>query len=298
MALSLGIEYSVQQQKTCVMEGQRIVETMLFTTTPALLSYIEDTCARYPEPIVALSMSPALLADRSLAMASEEVLYQEITAYMRQSQRETEAIDAKLEALNLTSYRVPTIQQLTSIPRYRKLNRDKMGSSSVLGSVATLLYRMRRQDAAWSEMHFLYLDIKKAARSIVVVQNGTIVDGITRPMYEALYNDDGDREVRQLVEAAFWEGLTQDMAALMALHHCEDVVLLVQRQPEELYRLREIVIERLGDIYPCYLYPSRDTEPEGFEAAIGTCVIAEGLYGAEEAAEVVTRLQLGPLPRL
>jgi hypothetical protein len=298
MALSLGIEYSVQQQKMCLMESQHIVETKLFTATDALLSYIEDICARYPEPVVALSISPAPLSDNSLAMASEDALYQEITAYMRQSLSETQAIDAKLDALNLTSYRIPSVKQVTSIPRYRKLNRDKMGSSSVLSAVATLLYRMRRQDAAWSEMRFLYLDIEKAARSIIVVQDGTIVDGMTRPMYEALYNDDGDREIRHLVEAAFWEGLTQDMATLMALHHCEDVVLLVQRQPEELYRLREVVIERFGGIYPCYLFPTQEGEPEGFEAVIGASVIAEGLYEAGGAAEVVTRLQLGPLPRL
>lgn len=295
MALCLGIEYSERQQQTCLLEHGKIIELQQFTETAAMLAYVENVCASYPEPVVALAVAPMPLALYNWSVA-EDVLSPEVDLHARdeQAHSDIQAIAATLEALNLTSYRVPTIKQIMSVPRYRKLNRDTMGTASVLCAVVTLLHRMRLQEAVWSEMRFLYLDIRETAHSIIVVQDGVIVDGLTRPMYEALYQSEEDNATRQVVEAAFWEGLTQDMAALLALHHCEEVVLLAGPH-EGLYKLRDTVIERLGDTYPCYLYPTQETEPVGYETVIGAATIAEGLFSTGEAAEVVAHLQLEPL---
>lgn len=298
MVLCLGIEYNELQQQTCLMEHGKIIELRQFTATSTMLAYVEDVCASYPEPVVALAVAPMPLALHSWSMAEEDVLSLESSLYTRdgQARSDVRAIAMALEALNLTSYRIPTIKQMTSIPRYRKLNRDTMGTASVLCAVVTLLHRMRLQEAVWSEMRFLYVDIQETARSIIVVQDGVIVDGMTRPMHEALYQNEEGNAARQVVEAAFWEGLTQDMAALIALHHCEDAVLLAGPH-EGLRKLRDTVIERLGDIYPCYLFPIQETEPLGYETVIGAATIAEGLLSSGEAAEVVAHLQLMQVER-
>lgn len=285
MALSLGIEYGASVWYTSLMEDLTLQETQLFLSANTLLAYVENICACYPEPVV--TMATRTRSDRALA---------DVNAV-----DETEDVQAVIEAIktmSLTSYRIPEISQLASIPRYRKLNRAHMGSSSMLCSVATLLYRMRLQEAAWPEMRLFFLSLSETARSIAVIQDGFVVDGIARVQHEALHHDEADDEVRQLVEAAFWEGLTQDLAGLMAVHHCEDIVLLTQNEPAGMRRLHSEVIDHLGDLYPCYLFPTHTGEPDGFEAALGAAIIGEGLHGGGVTAEVVERLHLTHLLHL
>ncbi len=285
MALSLGIEYASSVWYSSLIEHLTLIETKIFSSANALLAYVEGICACYPEPVV--TMAAQIWSD----CASADV----------NALDETEEVRAVIEAIktmSLTSYRIPEISQLASIPRYRKLNRARMGSSSMLCSVATLLYRMRLQEAVWPEMRFFFLALSQTTRSIAVIQDGFVVDGIARVQHEALYHDEADSDVRQLVEAAFWEGLTQDLAGLMAVHHCEDIVLLTQNEPAGMRRLHSEVIDHLGDLYPCYLFPAQRDEPEGFEAALGAAIIGEGLHSSGVAAEVVKRLHLAHLLHL
>jgi predicted butyrate kinase (DUF1464 family) len=198
-----------------------------------------------------------------------------------------------INAINGKSYSLPSVSNLTSVPHYRKLNRANMGSSDKLCSVAALLYRMRQQDASWSEMHFLYLEVGDDSRSVVVVSDGCIVDGLAHSS-PVVHNEDdaGETLEEDVIEQAFWEGLSEDLAGLMAVHHFEDVVLVDRRSSDEARR-GDGVIERLGDLYQFYLFPHAESEPEGFEAAIGAAIIADGLYHRGLASEVVQHLQLG-----
>ncbi len=285
MALSLGIEYASSVWYTSLIEHLTLIETKLFPSAKALLAYVEGICACYPEPVVTMAAqtwSDCAPADVNAVDETEEV----------------QAVIKAIKTMSLTSYRIPEISQLASIPRYRKLNRAHMGSSSMLCSVATLLYRMRLQEAVWPEMHFFFLSLSETARNIAVIQDGFVVDGIARVQHEALYHDEADGDVRQMVEAAFWEGLTQDLAGLMAVHHCEDIVLLTQNEPAGMHRLHGEVIDHLGDLYPCYLFPAHRDESEGFEATLGAAIVGEGLHSSGVAAEVVERLHLTHLLHL
>ena len=122
-----------------------------------------------------------------------------------------------------------------------------------------------------------------------MIKDGRIVDGMTVSI-EAV--EDGEEEDEQEREQAFWEGLSEDVAGLMAVHHFEDIVVIDRRSTTQDKLDKSTVVDRLGDSYQLYLYPQRESEPEGFETAIGASLIAEGLFRPSLASEVVERLQI------
>src|SRR5947209_5477078 len=145
-------------------------------------------------------------------------------------------------------------------------------------------------------MSIIYLEVDDNARSIVVVKDGQVVDGLSKNMpLELLDQGDGEQaDDVQMIEDAFWEGLTQDLAGLMAIHHFEDIVVMDRRVSSESMpgSRKDDVIERLNDTYQFYHFPHGESEPDGFEPAIGAAIIAEGLYGPGLATEIVNRLQI------
>src|SRR2546422_7197560 len=152
---------------------------------------------------------------------------------------------------------------------------------------------MKRKKAICQEMLFFYVDVGKTWGSFVVREDGRIEKGIgetagTQPdvgLEDYLQAEEISANFREaLINQAYWEGLTQDLAGLMAIHHLEDVVVTGTR--------KQAVIERMTDRYQFYEFPHGEYEQEGFESAIGAALIAEGLYHPGLAAEVIERLQL------
>jgi predicted butyrate kinase (DUF1464 family) len=152
-----------------------------------------------------------------------------------------------------------------------------LGTGNSVCAVAALLSQLRAREAAWSEMNFLCLEVNANCRSILVVEDGQIVNGgssMTR----------SEQRFQEAYEQAYWEGLTQDLAGFMAIHHFDDIVVTGQR--------KDAFIERFADRYHVYLFPYGQPDAEGFEAASGAAAIAEGLYGEHTCAEIVERLQI------
>jgi predicted butyrate kinase (DUF1464 family) len=161
-------------------------------------------------------------------------------------------------------------------------------------------------------MRFLCVKVDQDTKSILVVEDGRIVNGIGDipggmrallhgvPGYVdgSFLNADDGREfneqelehrggatyVLRASEQAFWEGLTQELAGLMAIHHLEDVVVTGEN--------KAALIERFADSYQVYLFPYSELDVEGYESALGAAVIAEGLYSPGLTSEVVVRLQV------
>jgi len=292
MALSIGIDYNRGHGKTCLMENGQVTELHSFMDAAALLAYLEHTCALYPEPVVALASA----SDESLPSLQED----------------TNSFLIAIDSINLKNHRIPAVEHLPTIPTHRKLKQAALGTPAKLCTVAALLHHMREQEALWSEMNFLYLEVGENARTIIVAEGGRIVNGIggrvcagmdnresqkqcylngsskDTPPYagEHIENALCNREPTQALELAFWERLTQDLAGLMAIHHFEDIVVAGQSS------LKNAVIDRFGDTYQFYLYPQSEPHQEGFETAIGAALIAEGLYYPGLAGEVVERLQI------
>ncbi len=281
MAMSIGIDYKAGMWKTCFTENGQTIELCTFANSDAILAYIESICAFYPEPIIALSST------LETTLCSLQSLEQEVL-FSTPDVADLHAFLTAIGSLNAKNFHLPALKNLKSVPRYRKRKRKDMGDADKLCSIATLLYRMRQQEAEWSEMRFLYLEVGEDDRSIVVIKDGRIVDGMTVHM-EADVDDDEDEQER---EQAFWEGLSEDVAGLMAIHHFEDIVVIDRRSTLQEKLDKSTVVDRLGDTYQFYLYPHGESEPEGFETAIGASLVAEGLFRPSLASEVVERLQI------
>ena len=281
MAMSIGIDYKAGKWKTCFTENGHVIELCTFGDSDAILDYIENICSLYPEPIIALSstLETTLCSLQALAVKQEEEVS---TPDMADVQK----FLITISSFSTKNFHLPALKNLKSIPRYRKRKRKDLGDADKLCSVATLLYRMREQEAAWSEMRFLYLEVGEDDRSIVVIKDGRIVDGLT---VSVEMDEDGDEEER---EQAYWEGLAEDVAGLMAIHHFEDIVVIDRRSSLQDKLDKSTVVDRLGDTYQLYLFPHDESEPEGFETAVGAALVAEGLFRPGPAAEVVERLQI------
>ncbi len=293
MALSMGLDESKGRWKTCLTENGQTVELCSFVDAKAVLAYLGSTCAFYPEPTIALSSGFGTPLTSLYAFTE-----QHFDVWSRDS--DVSAFLIALGSMNLNSYSLPSVQYLPTIPHYRKLSRHDLGTTGKLCAVAALLYRMREREADWSEMQFLYAEVGRTAKSILVVENGQIVNGIgesagsmTYPgsvfidsQPEPFYRDNGLEGAgdESNAELALWEGLAQDLGGLMAIHHCEDIVVTGVN--------KNAAIEKLTDIYQCYQFPYSHADQEGYEAALGAAIIAEGLYRPGIAAEVVEHLQI------
>ncbi|HCI78784.1 MAG TPA: hypothetical protein DHW02_03755 [Ktedonobacter sp.] len=284
MAMSVGIDYTRNSWKLCLLENGQVVELQQFSHADEVIAYLEDMCVLYPEPIIALSSS------LETTLCSLSSLLDEDEGMLNGMQQFIEGI----RFLNSKAYHIPSVKYLNSIPRYRKRKRKAMGGASDVSSVATLLHRMRQQEAIWPEMRFLLLEIGEAERNILVVKDGRIVDGIAtdeRAKEEGLDEDEEELSEEEQ-EQAFWEDLSEEVAGLMATHHFEDIVVVDAHGSEEGQHRRDEAINRLGDMYQFYHYPRESSEPVGFESAIGAALIGEGLYRPGMAAEVVERLEV------
>lgn len=292
MVLNLGVDCSVDDWKTCLMEHGHLLQLSSFTDALAMLAYVQHICAHYPEPTIALS-SDLNTYFAALSALTEQQFY-EMTLY-RSNQSwgdKLKELFIAIGAINLRSYCIPAVAYIDSIPAYRKLNRADMGTAGNLCATTTILSRMREREAAWSEMRFLYLEVGYMTKSIVVVEDGYIINGIgtQEHMYRGNWFDEPESDA--LVEEAFWEGLTQDLAGLMAIHHFEDIVVREQSAAEEDIRRKDAVIERLDEHYQLYTFPGYESEKAGYDIAIGAALIAEGLAYGGPAADVVERLRL------
>ena len=295
MALNIGVDCSADGRKTCLMDHGRLLKFNSFTNAPAMLAYVQHICALYPEPTIAIA-SDLNTCFAALHTLTEQQFYE--MTLNRENQPWGDSLKKLLIALgslNLRSYSIPAVAYLDSIPAYRKLNRADMGTAGNLCAIATILARMREREAAWSEMRFLYLEVGHATKSIVVVEDGNIINGIGTQeyIYRGNWLDMRENNANDaLVEEAFWEGLTQDLAGLMAIHHFEDIVVREQSASEEDVRRKDAVIERLGEYYQLYTFPGYEFAEEGYDVAFGAALIAEGLAYDGLTAEVVERLRL------
>ncbi len=292
MVVSLGIEYDGRVYRTCLLEQGVPREMFSFPDAQAMLQYMRQAGGIYPELAVTLSARcdlPCGKRETHDDKRMQSLFHAE--RYERDTQLEAlNAVCATIQAEHKKGYVLPLVRHLPTIPLYRTLYRQMMGFSSTVSAVVTLLYRMRVQEASWTEMRFMYLDLDMAARKIVVLQDGSIIDGITRDLSPLLFQETADKEEQKLVQQAFWEELEQDFASLLALHHNEDIVLKISNLQGKEQQLKDAVIERLGENYQYYIAPGE--ENEGFESAFGAALVGEGFASSGIAAEVVLQLHL------
>lgn len=265
--LSIGVDEAGNGWRTCLLEDGRSVELRAFVESAAVLAYLEQTCATYPESIMMVALDE-----------------------MHSTRESHEDFCIAIETVNRNTWCLPPVHTLGTIPAHRHVP-GREGSGHMLAGAAALLYRLRQRESTWDEMRFLLLEVDGWRFSVVVIENGRVVNclGILPLHTGLLAGEQGDDQ--QLAEAdasvreeAFWEQLTQGLSGLLAVHHLEDIVILGA--------CREEVIARFEDMYAFYDFPREEQEPEGYEAAYGAALLAASLTMPGIAAEVAARLQL------
>jgi Protein of unknown function (DUF1464) len=274
--VSIGIDYSGGDWKLCLLEDGEPSECLRFSEQEQAFRWLSHTSALYPEPTIGLS---SLL---DCAFCPLSALAGHLVASSGSTEHALPDFLISLSTLSRKGYGLPSLKYVASIPAYRRLLHTTMGTPDTLCSVATLLYRMRQSQASWAEMRFLCLEVGPWYTTINVVQDGRLVDSmVSRRDIRGSF----DLAVRR---EAFWEGLLSDLGGLMAVHHFEDIVISQKNDSAEASVCKEQIIERLGDLYQCYLYPQ--SEHPGFEACIGAALLVAGLSSSSSSAELTSRL--------
>ncbi|HEU0003674.1 MAG TPA: DUF1464 family protein [Ktedonobacteraceae bacterium] len=263
-----------------MMEQGQFVEQHAFEDAKKTLSYLEQTCARYPELTLAISLAcetPFLALSDSTARQWESLL-----AFPFNDWTIAEASEflIAIKRINLHSYLVPSPRYLPAIPLHRKVARLSPGSSNDVCVVAALLSRLREREATWPEMQLFCVQVNGQFKSIQALEDGCIVNSMAK---EIVSHADGAL-MQEAYERALWEGLTQDIAGLMAVHHVEDIVALGDYQ--------DAFIDHFAESHSVYLFPSGEADIPGFEYALGAAVLAEGLFLPGKASEIVERLNI------
>lgn len=280
MALSIGVVRQGNTWKTCMTEQGKLVEQHTFENAMKTLAYLTQTCAQYPELTLAVSLAcetPFLSLSDSTALQWEALLTFPFNDWTTSEARE---FLIAIKEINLHSYLIPSMRYLPGIPLYRKLSSWSLGSSNDICVVAALLYRLREREATWSEMQLFCVQVNRQFKSIQALEDGCIVNS----MAVEVISNAVDTIMQVEYERALWEGLTQDIAGLMAIHHIEDIVALGDYQ--------EAFIDHFAENYQVYLFPSIEADAPGFECAQGAAVLAEGLFLAGKAHEIVERLSI------
>lgn len=299
MTQSLGIDYTSGQWRICRVEQGQAAELHVFGNTDEMLATLRQLCAQYPEPTIVVSLDVAT-PFVALSTLNDEQLERLVQRYHPTlAFIEVKAALQALRALSLSSYCAPSVEYLPTVPLHRYLMRSALGSAREVCAVVALLHFMRGQQAAWEEMNFFCVDAGENGTCVLVIVNGQVVNGIDTlqgsslsAAYAYLAGVEGTTEGEQsqsatlqpALDEAFWEGLTQELSGLLAIHHMEDIVVLGQRGDR--------LIERLADTYQIYLFPHAHTEREGYESALGAALLAEGLAQESDSAVVVAHLQL------
>jgi predicted butyrate kinase (DUF1464 family) len=290
MTISIGIDYTPGQWRVCSIESGRQAEFQLCTTARQMQTLVSQVCALYPEPTIVVSCQVATAFHGLATLTEAQIDHLAMHVWPASTCAEVKEVLQAVRSLSLRSYCAPSVEYLPTLPAYRRLLRPALGSASEVCAVVALLQHMREQEASWPEMNFFYINAGEGGTCVLVIQEGQIVNGIgqvqgsQRPAARASLEVPGSTEAEQAEAQAYQEGLRQDLTGLLALHQVEDVVVLGARSPA--------LIEQLADVYQLYLFPHREPESTGNEAALGAALLAEGLEQEGSAAQVVKRLQI------
>jgi len=196
---------------------------------------------------------------------------------------------------------LPGVRQLPTVPLQRKLGRADLGSAEGLCAAVWALHCLSRTEGAATAERLLLVLRGPGGRTLLVVQDGQIVDGVgeTQP---GLHPAEGSgpprgdrarfraRDPRTLREAesrlpgcarlAQSEALCKETLGLAATYRLRDVVLIGSHPPE--------VASTLASRLTQHSLPEVAT---GYEAALGGALIAAGLTGGSSSA-LVDRLAI------
>ena len=298
---SLGVDYGTGSWKTALLSKDRSTALQSFASSDETQAYIGEIEARYPGLPIVLPSGFGIPLKRVQELDDRD-LFEIALRRETPSERGLSRFLLALRGSRLHAYCIPAVKLLPSVPIHRKVNRVDMGTSDKLCAVAFFLSTLHERGARFEELDFLALDVGLAFRAIVAVRGGRIVDGLGGTaggiglqcrgridgelayLYEwstkeSVYHGgarDAEARFGGYGHEAFWEELEKDLLMLLHFHGLKTVLVAG--------RWKQQVRDRLGERFQIELLTD---ESEGFEAALGAALLADGIVGGRYTPLVV-----------
>lgn len=291
---SLGIDYGTASWKLALIEGPRVLALKQFEDWSQLEPALKEMGSHHSGLPMVLPSGFGIPVTRIQEVDDRDLF--EMT--LRRGDPTEKGLGQFLQTLRASdfhAYCIPAVKLLPSVPIHRKVNRIDMGTADKLCAVAYLLHRQLALGESLEAQHFLSLEVGETFKALIIVQGGRIVDGLggtaghigprARGAVDGelayLYSFDKakvysggafDTETRfgQYGHDAFWEGLEKEIVLYLNYYGLPRILVTGRR--------KEAVIRRLGTRYPMEL-PLE--EGEGFEAALGAAILADGIAGGQ-----------------
>jgi predicted butyrate kinase (DUF1464 family) len=291
---SLGIDYGTGSWKSALIEGPRILALERFEDPAVLYPALEEKARNAPHLPIVLPSGFGIPLKRIQEVDDRDLF--EMT--LRQGDPAEKGLGQFLHRLrhtDLHAYCIPSVKLLRSVPVHRKVNRIDMGTADKLCTVAYLLHCQVSRGESLETQDFLVAEVGEGFKALMVVRGGRIVDGLggtaghlgprargaidgelacLYPFSKAMVYRGGavDIEARfgSYGHHAFWEGLEKEIVLFLNYYGLRRILVTGRR--------KHAVMERLGGQYPMDA-PLEDGE--GFEAALGAAILADGIAGGQ-----------------
>jgi predicted butyrate kinase (DUF1464 family) len=290
--VSLGIDYGTGSWKVALVEGPRVLTLERFQDPADLYAMLEETVRQHPDLPMVLPSGFGIPLKRVQEVDDRDLF--EMT--LRRGDPSEKGLGQFLQRLRGTdfhAYCIPSVKLLRSVPVPRKVNRIDMGTADKLCAVAYLIQHQVDAGRSLETQDFLCLEVGEAFKALVVVQGGRVVDGLggtaghigprargaidgelacLHPFSKAKVYSGGafDIEARfgQYGHEAFWEGIEKEILLFLHFYGLRRILLAGRR--------KSAVMQRLGTRYAMEIPVE---EGEGFEAALGAAILADGIAG-------------------
>lgn len=289
---SLGIDYGTASWKLAFIEGPRVLALKQFEDWTRFEPVLKEMATDHPGLPMVLPSGFGIPVKR-IQEVDDRDLFEMTLRRGDPTEKGLGQFLQKMRTSDFHAYCIPSVKLLPSVPVHRKVNRIDMGTADKLCAVAYLLHRQLALDESLETQTFLSLEVGEAFKALIVVQGGRIVDGLggtaghmgprargaidgelayLYPFDKAKVYSGGGLDTRfgQYGEDGFWEGLEKEIVLFLNFYGLSRILVTGRR--------KEAVIHRLGTRYPMEL-PLQDDE--GYEAALGAAILADGIAGGE-----------------
>ena len=288
---SLGVDYGTGSWKTALLGESGAPALRSFLSSNEVHTYLGEIDRRYPGLPIVLPSGFGIPLKRVQELDDRD-LFEIALRRETPAERGLSRFLLALTGSRLNAYCIPAVKLLPSVPTHRKVNRVDMGTSDKVCAVAFFLSTLHERGACFEELDFLALEVGQAFRAMVAIRGGRIVDGLGGTaggiglecrgridgelayLYDWSTKESVYRGGARDAEArfggygydAFWEELEKDLVMLLHFHGLKRVLVAGRWKHEVKDRLQQrFQIELPTD------------ESEGFEAAIGAALLADGI---------------------